>query len=131
MPLGNILNDAARFKRIVKGQIRKKENLKKYLSQEDLIGKQGQDKIRIPVPIITIPRFRYGPNLGGVAQGDGEVGDPIYPYDSQGEGTEGSNDPDTGDIMNLEMPMSELEDLLLEELGLPNIEPKGNRTVHA
>ncbi|MDP3698327.1 MAG: DUF444 family protein [Nanoarchaeota archaeon] len=130
MPLGNIVNDAARFKRIIKGQIRKKENLKRYLSREDLIGKQGRDKIRIPVPIITIPRFRYGPNQGGVAQGDGEVGDLIYPYDNEGEGMEGTDDPEKGDLMNLEMPMSELEDLLLEELGLPNIEPKGNRTIH-
>lgn len=130
MPLGNILNDAARFKRIIKGQIKKKENLKRYLSREDLIGKQGQDKIRIPVPVITIPRFRYGPNLGGVAQGDGEIGDVIFPGEQDGTGAEGSDGPDNGEIMNLEMPMSELEDLIMEELGLPNIEPKGNRTIH-
>ncbi len=128
MPLGNIVNDAARFRHLVKGHLR--ENLKKYLSEEDLIGKQGKDRIRLPVPIITIPRFRYGPNFGGVAQGDGEVGDVINPTGRKGEGSEGSNGPDEGDLINLEMPMSDLEDLLLEELKLPYLEPKGNQTIH-
>lgn len=130
MPLGNITSDSARFKRIIKGHIKQKENLKKYISRDELIGKKGNEKIRIPVPIITIPRFRYGRNVGGVAQGDGEVGDYIDPNYSGRPGSEGSDDPDAGDLMDVEISMSELEDIVFEELGLPYIEPKGNHTIH-
>ena len=130
MSLGNITSDSARFKRLIKGHVRKKENLKRYISRDELIGKKGDENIRIPVPIINIPRFRYGRNLGGVAQGDGDIGDIIDPHHSGGGGTAGSNDSDTGDLMDLEISLNELEELVLEELGLPCIEPKGNQTIH-
>jgi len=130
MPLGNIINDSARYKHIVKGHIRQKDNLKKYISRDELIGKKGDEKIRIPVPIINIPRFKYGIwDMGGVGQGEGEIGDPLF--DAEGNGREGSNDLDNGDVMDIELSISELEDLVIEELGLPNIEPKGNHALHA
>lgn len=131
MPSGKILNDSARFKRIIKGHIKHKDNLKRYISRDELIGKRGNEKIRIPVPIITIPRFRYGKNLGGVAQGDGEVGDYIDPNYSGRPGSEGSDDPDAGDLMDVEISINELEDIIFEELGLPYLEPKGNQAIHA
>ncbi|MEK6940180.1 MAG: DUF444 family protein [Nanoarchaeota archaeon] len=130
MPLGNITSDSARFKRLVKGYVRKKENLPRYISRDELIGRKGHQKIRIPVPVINIPRFRYGKNMGGVAQGDGDIGDIIDPHGSSQPGTGSSNDPDFGDLMDVEISVSELEELLLEELGLPYIEPKGNHTIH-
>lgn len=130
MPFGNIASDSARFKRIIKGHLKQKENLKKYISRDELRGKKGNEKIRIPVPVITIPRFRYG-RSGGVAQGDGEIGDIIGPHSSEGKDTEGSDDSDTGELMDLETSMGELEEIVIEELGLPYIEPKGNQTIHA
>ncbi|MBI4147623.1 DUF444 family protein [Candidatus Woesearchaeota archaeon] len=129
MPIGKITSDAARFKHIIKGHIEKKENLKKYISREELIGKKGNETIRIPVPIITIPRFRYGKNAGGVGQGDGEIGDIIDPNSSR-RGTKGSNDQDSGDLMDIEISVQELDDLLMKELGLPYLEPKGNHALH-
>jgi len=132
MPLGNIISDSARFKRLVKGHVRKKENLKRYISRDELIGRKGNEIIRIPVPIINIPRFRYGKlDLGGVGQGDGEIGDSIDPRYYTDGGAEGSDDPDSGDLMDIELSVSELEELVMEELGLPCIEPKGNQTIHA
>ena len=130
MPLGNITSDSARFKRLVRGHVRKKENLRKYISRDELIGKQGNEKIRIPIPVINIPRFKYGIwDVGGVGQGEGEEGDLLFDPDTSSE-KEGSNGPDQGDLMDVEMPVSELEKLLMEELGLPYIEPKGNHTIH-
>jgi uncharacterized sporulation protein YeaH/YhbH (DUF444 family) len=65
-----------RFRKIVRGKIR--ENLQKYISQGELLGKQGKDVVSIPVPQIDIPRFRFGDKQqGGVGQGDGDPGDPI------------------------------------------------------
>jgi uncharacterized sporulation protein YeaH/YhbH (DUF444 family) len=50
-------------------------NLKQYISQGELIGKQGADRVSIPVPQIDIPHFKYGQKQnGGVGQGDGEPG---------------------------------------------------------
>lgn len=129
MPLGNITSDSARFKRIIKGHIKQKENLKKYISRDELIGKKGNETIHIPVPVITIPRFRYGKNVGGIGQGDGEIGDVIDPNYSGNSGSEGSSSPDSG-YMDVEISVSELEEILFEELGLPYMEPKGNHAVH-
>ena len=70
-----IQNDHARFKDIVRGKI--KNNLKGYIKKGELIGKQGKDKITIPVPRIDLPHFRYGDkSQGGVGQGEGQPGDP-------------------------------------------------------
>lgn len=129
MPFSNITSDSARFKRIIRGHIKQKENLKRYISHDEIMGKKGNETIRIPVPVINIPRFRYGKNVGGVAQGDGEIGDYIDPYPSR-PSSEGSDDPDVGNLMDVEIFVSELEEILIEELGLPYLEPKRNQTIH-
>ena len=68
--------DASRFKQIVRGKIR--ENLRKYVTHGEMIGRKGRDLVSIPLPQLDVPHFRYGQNgSGGVGQGDGEVGQPI------------------------------------------------------
>src|SRR4051794_41860734 len=68
--------DHSRFRAIVRGKIR--QNLRKYISQGELIGRKGKDLVSIPIPQIDIPRFRFGDKQqGGAGQGDGEPGDPI------------------------------------------------------
>ena len=69
MPL-NIDKDLYRFRHIVKGRIRK--DLKRFMSSKDMIGKEGDQLVRIPLPQIQIPRLRYGENPSGVGQGEGE-----------------------------------------------------------
>ena len=65
--------DRSRFKKIVRGKIR--ENLRKYVTHEEMIGRKGKDLVSIPVPKLDLPHFRFGNNgAGGVGQGDGEVG---------------------------------------------------------
>ncbi|RPI88514.1 MAG: DUF444 family protein, partial [Planctomycetaceae bacterium] len=69
-------HDLQRFKQIVRGKVR--ENLKKYITHGELIGRQGKDYVSIPVPSIDIPHFRHGQKgSGGVGQGDGKIGTPI------------------------------------------------------
>ena len=71
-----IEKDVARFRQIVKGKIRKE--LRKYISNGELIGKQGKELVSIPIPQIDIPRFRFGHSqMGGVGQGEGDEGTPI------------------------------------------------------
>ena len=52
--------DHQRFRRIVKGKIR--EDLRKFLTRGELLGREGKKYITIPVKGIEIPHFRYGDN---------------------------------------------------------------------
>ena len=56
--IANIRRDHLRFKQIVKGKI--KQNLKKYITHGELIGRQGKDYVSIPIPHIELPRFKFG-----------------------------------------------------------------------
>ena len=70
-----IEKDHQRFRQIVKGRIR--EDLRKFLTKGELIGKEGKHLITIPVRGIELPHFRYGDNSGGVGAGDGKEGDVV------------------------------------------------------
>jgi uncharacterized sporulation protein YeaH/YhbH (DUF444 family) len=79
-------SDHARFRHIVKGKI--KENLRRFISQGEILGKKGKDVVSIPLPQIQLPRFRYGhQQTGGTGMGDGEVGDVLAPGQVEGEGS--------------------------------------------
>src|SRR6516162_4541469 len=68
--------DHRRFREIVRGKI--KQNLRKYISQGEMLGKKGKEVVSIPLPQIDIPHFRFGnKQTGGVGQGDGEPGDAL------------------------------------------------------
>ena len=118
--------DNNRFKEIVRGKI--KQNLKKYISQGELLGKQGDNIVSIPLPQIELPRFRYGQQqAGGVGQGDGEEGSPISA--EPGEGGQGAGDQPGEHFLEVEVTLEELAAILGEELELPRIEPRGERTI--
>ncbi len=124
----NIEQDSNRYKQIVRGKVR--ENLRKYITNHQLIGHKGKDLVSIPIPEIELPRFRFGDNGGGVGQGEGEVGDSI----GQGQPRPGSGDGRGGDqpgrhLLEVEISMEELAQMLGEELELPRIEPKGKHNV--
>ena len=124
-----IERDQRRFKQIVRGKVR--ENLRKYITHGEMIGRKGRDVVSIPVPQLDVPHFRYGSNgSGGVGQGDGEKGQPVGkggdPQD--GAGSAGS-DPGGGHYIEVELTLEELADLLGDELELPRIEPKGSANI--
>jgi uncharacterized protein len=116
-----IERDRRRFEDIVRGKI--KQDLSRHITQSELIGKQGDEIVSIPLPQIELPRFRYGPReQGGVGQGPGEVGDRLA-----------GGDPDSGmagdqpghHIREVELSIAEMTQLLGEVLELPRIQPKG------
>jgi len=119
--------DHRRFREIVRGKI--KQNLRKYITQGEMIGKRGKDLVSIPLPQIDIPHFRFGPkSTGGVGQGDGEPGDPLGKGDPQaGEGRAGDRPGEH--LLEVEISMEELAQILGEELQLPRIEPKGKERI--
>src|SRR6185295_18427633 len=70
-----IEKDHQRFRQIVKGKIR--DDLRKFITKGELIGKEGKHLISIPVPGIDLPEFKYGDNSQGVGAGDGKEGQAI------------------------------------------------------
>jgi uncharacterized sporulation protein YeaH/YhbH (DUF444 family) len=123
-----IERDVGRFKQIVRGKIR--EDLRKYVSNGEMIGKRGKDLVSIPLPQLNIPHFRYGKNgKGGVSSGDGKPGQPLGgdPDDEEGAGKAGG---DAGrHILEVDVPLAELAAILGEELELPRIQPKGKPNI--
>ena len=122
-----IERDATRFHHIVRGKIR--ENMRRYVTHGEMIGRKGRDIVSIPVPQLDVPRFRFGKNKsGGVGQGDGEPGQPIARGDDEaGQGAAGS-DPG-GHVLEVDISLEELADILGDELCLPRIEPKGDANI--
>lgn len=122
--IAGIKRDHLRFKQIVKGKI--KQNLRKYITQGELIGRQGKDYVSIPIPQIDLPRFKFGRRqMGGVGQGEGQPGTPLGPGQESEEKGEAGNSEGEHQI-EVEVSLKELADMLGAELELPNIQPKGS-----
>ncbi|MGL4514561.1 MAG: DUF444 family protein [Lacipirellulaceae bacterium] len=120
--------DVRRFRQIVRGKVR--ENLRKYVSHGEMIGRKGKDLVSIPVPSLDVPRFRFGDNgNGGVGQGEGEEGTPV----GRGKGKPGpgsaGGEPGDQHYTEVELSLDELAELLGEELELPHVEPRGRSAV--
>lgn len=121
-----IREDHSRFRDIVRGRI--KQNFKKYVSHGEMIGKRENDYVKIPIPSIDVPRFKYGPKQsGGVGQGQGQAGDAVDGEQQPGQGQAG--DTPGEHLLEADVSLEELADILGEELELPRIQPKGNKSV--
>jgi len=119
-----IENDHQRFRKIIKGKIRK--DLRKFLTRSELIGREGKQYVSIPVRGIEIPNFRYGDNNdAGVGKGDGKPGDTV----GEGEGVGPGGDQEGKHILEVDVSLEELAEILGEELQLPKIEPKGKHQI--
>ncbi len=121
-----IREDHNRFRDIVKGRI--KQNFKKYVTQGEMIGRRENEYVKIPIPSIDLPKFKYGPKQsGGVGQGQGKPGDAIDGEQQPGQGQAG--DTPGEHVLEADITLEELADILGEQLELPRIEPKGNKQV--
>ncbi len=116
-----IEQDLKRFKEIIRGRVKKE--LRKYISNGELVGRQGKDIVSIPIPRINIPHFIYGDKQkGGLGSGDGDGDGQVQP----GEGDSGKAGNSSGEHMvEVDVSFEELAKLLGDELELPRIEPKG------
>lgn len=125
-----IKKDHSRFREIVRGRI--KDNLRKYISNGELLGKQGKETISIPVPQIDLPRFKFNSqDTGGVGMGDGEIGQSLGPGNGPpGEGKEAGSGEGKHSL-EVDVSFEELAQMLGEELELPQIKPRGQQRIHA
>src|SRR5665213_3151942 len=121
-----IREDHSRFRDIVRGRI--KENFKKYVTHGEMIGKRENDYVKIPIPSVDVPRFKYGPKQsGGVGQGQGQAGDAVDGEPQPGQGQAG--DTPGEHMLEADITLEELADILGQELELPRIMPKGHKNV--
>jgi uncharacterized sporulation protein YeaH/YhbH (DUF444 family) len=111
--MSRIQSDVNRFRQIVRGRVR--EELRRHLGQQEMIGRHGKKLVSIPIPHLELPRFAHDPGGGGVGQGEGQ---------GDGEGTGAGKDPGQH-ILEAEFSVEELAEMLGEALELPRIEPKG------
>ena len=123
----SINREYARFRQIVRGKV--KQSLKKYLTHGEMIARHGKNTVKIPLPQIDLPKFKFGQqSSGGVGQGKGQIGDEVGKGEEQpGEG-EAGNKPGEHDL-EVEFSLEELAEILGEELELPKIKPKGDKTI--
>ncbi len=122
-----IERDYQRFREIVKGKIR--ENLRKYMSHGEILVPRGRGVVSIPLPRIEIPHFRFDTRkMGGVGQGEGDIGTPIGVGEVEGGAAAG--DQPGEHLLEVELTFEELVQILAEELELPRIVPKGKEDIY-
>ena len=114
--MSRIQSDVNRFRQIVRGRVR--EELRKHLGRQDLIGRQGKRVVSIPIPHLETPEFVHDPGGQGVGQGDGQ----------DGEGRQAGNQPGEH-MLEAEFTAEELAKMLGEALELPRISPKGREEI--
>jgi uncharacterized sporulation protein YeaH/YhbH (DUF444 family) len=125
LPLARRIDqDVGRFRRIVRGEVRK--NLRKFVTQGELLGKVGKDFVSIPLPQVRLPRFTFGENReSGVGMGEGGEGEPVPGQPQSGEAGEAAGEH----LLEVDVTLPELAEILGEELRLPAIKPRGRETV--
>ncbi|MEM8758461.1 MAG: DUF444 family protein [Planctomycetota bacterium] len=121
--ISRIEQDHQRFRQIVRGKIRK--DLRKFLSRDELIGREGDRYVSIPVHDLDLPTFRYGDNAGGVGMGEGDEGDAV----GQSSGENQGGDEEGKHITEVDVTLDELADILADELELPRIKPRGEHQI--
>jgi sporulation protein YhbH len=123
------LKDSLRHDQRVKDAIRK--NLRELIGEEAIITSDGQKRVKIPLRYLDQYRFRYGHPQPGVGQGAGQPGDVLGRRggDGQQPGDGQPGDQPGEHTYEVEVPLEELTQMMLEDLALPWLEEKPERQV--
>ena len=131
--------DARRHREKQREAIKKK--LPEIISQEDIITRKRDKIVRIPIKRLDIPDFRPGRHKKGggkgsgeddgeggvgVGQGPGKPGDIIKrkPGSGPGKGPGKPGQEPGEDFIETEIELAELIEMMLEDLGLPNLQER-------
>jgi len=115
--------DARRHREKQREAIIKK--LPEIIADESIITQKKGRVIKIPIRNIDLPHFRpkTGNESEGIGQGDGQPGDVIGHKPAQGQPGEPGEEPGE-DYIETEVEIEEIIELMLEDLGLPQLEEK-------
>lgn len=121
--------DEARHNEKIKEAI--KDNLQSIINDGSIITADPSTKkiIKIPLRSLELPHIRHSSGDEGVGTGDGdeEVGDIIYSEPSggkDGKAGQGAGNEPGAKHYEVELTIEELQQLVFEDLGLPNLLPK-------
>lgn len=110
-----------KVKEIIKG------NLHKLISEEAIITSDGQKIVKIPIRNLELPRFRYDHSKRegvGTSEGNSQPGDVIGQRQAgPGRGKQAGDQPGI-DYYEAEVTIDEITQIFMEDLGLPNLQPK-------
>lgn len=121
--------DAKRHQQKIDEAIRK--NVRDVIGTENIITQEGKKKVRVPVKGLKDYRFIHGQTGegGGIGQGEGKAGDVIGRRNKQGQqGQQGGQGHGNGD-MEAEIDIDYLIDVMMEDLGLPWLDPKKKNSI--
>lgn len=119
--------DQARHKDKVKEALR--QNLADVVSEQSLITTDGKKLVKVPIRSLEEYKFRFDSGNEenvGAGDGDSQVGDVLERYGgprAPGRGPGAGEQPGV-DYYEAEITIDELAQLVFEDLGLPNLEPK-------
>ena len=123
--------DAKRHQEKIDEAIRK--NVRDVIGEESIITQEGKKKVRVPVKGMKDYRFVHGhtgDGGGGIGQGDGKPGDVIGRRQKQGKGgQQGGKGHGEGGDMETEIDIDYLIDVMMEDLGLPWLDPKKQNSI--
>lgn len=119
--------DQARHQQKVRDAI--KQNLPDLVTEENIIMSDGKQIIKVPIRSLDEFRFMYNYNKKkhvGQGDGDSQVGDVLgTDREAQGPGKgQKAGDQPGADVIEAEISIAELENMLFEELELPNLKQK-------
>lgn len=108
-----------------------KKEIKKIISESSIITRKKGKKVKIPIREIVIPDFKPGSRKGngedyraGVGQGGGKKGDVIGKRSGAGKEPGKPGDIPGEDYIESEVDIEEIIEMMLEDLGLPNLHEK-------
>ena len=101
------------------------------IAEEAIITSDGSKRVRIPIRYLDQYRFKYGHPQAGVGQGQGQPGDAIGrgADDGAGPGEGRAGEQAGAHTYEVEVPLEELIQMMLEDLALPWLEEKPQRQV--
>lgn len=118
--------DQARHQQKVREAI--KQNLPDLITEENIIMSDGKQIIKVPIRSLDEFRFVYNFNKKkhvGQGDGDSKVGDVLGTDKEKGPGKgQQAGDQPGADVVEAEISIAELENMLFDELELPNLKPK-------
>lgn len=105
-----------------------KENIHETIGEESIISRKKGSIVKVPVKGLKSYRFKYssGKGGGGYGHGPGEGGDVIgeKPKPDQGQQPGRPGQEPGIDYLETEMEIEELIEMMMEDLGLPNLMDK-------
>ena len=110
-----------------------KKNLPQIIAEESIITSKKGKIVKIPIRSIDIPHFRPKKGEGGeggIGQGPGKKGDVIGRKRGSGRqpGDKAGNEPGE-EWIETEVELEELIELMLEDMGLPELKEKDVRQI--